>query len=343
MMRIIRWILLPFSLLYALIVWLRNRFYDIGILKSQSFPLPIVVIGNLAVGGTGKSPMTEHILRLISPLRNIAVLSRGYGRKTKGFRKVEVSSTAGEVGDEPLQIKRKFPQNTVVVCEDRCIGIEKIRRKHEGILLDDAFQHRKLRPSFSILLFDFASLQHVILPLPTGNFRDCLHESKRADLVVITKCPNKVDGDTRFQLQAKLHKYTQAPIFFSTIAYENPINDRGEQLHLHELQQKGILLITGIANPLPLLSHIEPMASSLKHIAYPDHHAFSASDIEKIKHSYDSIPTDNKLILTTEKDFQRLPEELKIQSPIFYIPIHQSILFNQDFEFENMVKRAFSC
>ena len=285
--------------------------------------------------------MTEYILRLINPCAKVAVLSRGYGRKTKGFKTVETTATAEEVGDEPLQIKRKFPENTVVVCEDRCLAIENIRRNHDAILLDDAFQHRKLRPSFSILLFDFSSLQHPVLPLPTGNFRDNLYESSRANIIIITKCPDMLDSDTRFRLQAKFQKYSQAPVFFSTISYSSPIDKKGTRLNLTDIQR--ILLVTGIANPAPLLSYIQHRTFSVKHLAYADHHNFSESDIAKIEAEFQKIEETDKIILTTEKDFQRLPKRLKLAYPVFYIPIQQKFLFNQSAEFENILKRAFAC
>jgi len=341
MMRLVRWLLLPVSPVYAALVWLRNRLYDQDVLKSRSFRIPVIVIGNLAVGGTGKSPMTEYILGMVRKSLRLAVLSRGYGRRTKGFRYVETTSAVGDVGDEPLQIKRKFPDCTVVVCEDRCRAVEQIQEAHDAVLLDDAFQHRKLRPSFAILLFDFRSLRKAMLPLPAGDFRDGMWESRRADAIVVTKCPPNVDSQTRFAIQAKLQRYSQAPVFFSEISYRDPVDDTGQTRDLETLKDQDVLLITGIANPAPLLSFLEQRTKSLKHFPFPDHHAFSGSDIARIKSAFSAIASANKLILSTEKDFQRLPGELKRDFPVFYIPIGQNFLFGQATEFESMVSRAF--
>jgi len=337
MMRLVRWLLLPVSPVYAALAWLRNRLYDHDVLKSRSFRIPVIVVGNLAVGGTGKSPMTEYLLQMVGTSRRVAVLSRGYGRKTRGFRYVNAFSSAEEVGDEPLQIKRKFPESTVVVCGDRCRAIEQIQDTHDAVLLDDAFQHRKLRPSFAVLLFDFRSLRRAMLPLPAGNFRDGMRESHRADVIVVTKCPPDVDPETRFAIQAKLRQYSQAPVFFSEISYRNLVGPTGQIRDLETLKERDVLLITGIANPAPLLSFLASKARSIRHLRYPDHHAFSGTDLARIRHA-----SADKLILTTEKDFQRLPEELKRGFSVFYVPIGQHFLFGQAAEFEGMVSRAFS-
>jgi len=341
MMRLVRWLLLPVSPVYAALAWLRNQLYDQDVLKSRSFRIPVVVVGNLAVGGTGKSPMTEYILDMVGRSRRVAVLSRGYGRKTKGFRYVETTSTVAEVGDEPLQIKRKFPENTVVVCEDRCRAIERIQDAHDAVLLDDAFQHRKLRPGFAILLFDFRSLGKAMLPLPAGDFRDGMWESHRADVIVVTKCPPNVHPETRFAIQAKLHRYSQAPVFFSEISYLDPVDDTGQTLDPETLKAQDVLLITGIADPAPLLSFLAPRTKSIRHLPYPDHHAFSGADIARIVSAFSAIASANKLILSTEKDFQRLPRELKRAFSVFYVPIGPHFLFGQAAEFESMVSSAF--
>jgi len=341
MTTIARWMLLPVSLLYAVIVWLRNRLYDWEVLKSRSFPLPVVVIGNLAVGGAGKSPMAEYVLRRVGASRKVALLSRGYGRKTKGFRYVKTVSAAEEVGDEPLQIKRKFPENTVVVCEDRCRAIDRIADDHDAVLLDDAFQHRKLRPSFSILLFALQSIRKPMLPLPTGNFRDAIQESRRADVIVVTKCPPDLDSQTRFDIQAKFHRHGHAPVFFSETNYGDLTNAVGQTQAIGTLKDRDVLLVTGIANPSPLLSFLKPKVASLRHLAYADHHTFSRADIARITTSFSGMASTDKLIVTTEKDFQRLPGGMKKDFPLFYIPIRQAILFGQAPEFDAVVSRAF--
>ena len=340
-MLLLRWLLLPFSLLYAGITWLRNRLYDQGVLKSRSFDLPVVIIGNLAVGGTGKSPMTEHILRIVKDSLQVAVLSRGYGRRTKGFRYVETSSLADEVGDEPLQIKRKFANTTVAVCENRCYGVDKLKSQHQAILLDDAYQHRQLTPSFAILLFDYASMLKPMLSLPTGNFRDSLIESKRAQLIVITKCPEMIPDETKSAIKARLAKYSEARLFFSRISYQSMVNAQGTTVTNEELSDKAILLLTGIANPKPLNDFIQPLAAKVYPLVYSDHHPFTSNDIKYIQEKFDAISHSNKIILTTEKDYQRLPTDISKKYPIFYIPIQQEILFNEGEIFAQHIKKAF--
>lgn len=341
-MKILRWFLLPITILYTVIVWCRNRLYDFGILKSTSYDLPVIVIGNLAVGGTGKSPMTEYVLRLVKDKYRVAVLSRGYGRRTKGFYHVESTSDARDVGDEPLQIKRKFPNNTVAVSENRCIGVEKLKDKHDAILLDDAFQHRKLTPSFSILLFDYQSLQKPILSLPTGNFRDLLQESRRADVIVVTKSPDTISSQDRFRIETRFLKYTKAPVFFSRIAYQSILNSNQEALDKSLLQHTTVLLVTGIANPTPLYNYLTPISQQVEHVSYPDHHAFSAADIDRITRTFTAISSLNKVILTTEKDMQRLPLSFLTEYPVYYIPITQEIAFNRGDAFNALILRSFA-
>lgn len=340
-MLVLRWLLFPVSLIYAFITWLRNRLYDLNFLKSESFELPVVVVGNLAVGGTGKSPMTEYILRVVADQHKVAVLSRGYGRKTKGFRYVEADALAHEVGDEPLQFKRKFPNNTVVVSENRCLAIHKLAPDHDAILLDDAFQHRRLKPSFSILLFDYASLLKPIISLPTGNFRDSLLESRRANIIVITKTPATIDSQSRFAIMSKLARYSKAPIFFSSIMYSDIVNANGQTLSLPELSKTSVLLFTGIAKPAPLQAFVEQNAANVQVINYADHHNFTEKNIQAIKDSFNQLPGSNKIILTTEKDFQRLNKDFYSNYPLYYIPIRQKINFDQDKQFESLIQKAF--
>lgn len=305
-------------------IWIRNRLFDIQILKSKSYPIPTIVIGNLAVGGTGKSPMTEFIIKLLQNKRQVATLSRGYGRKTKGFRYVEVSSMADEVGDEPLQFKNKFPAITVAVCEDRCFGVETLMDKHDVIVLDDAFQHRKLKPEFSILLFEFTSCLHPMFVLPMGNFRDLSGESSRADIIVVTKTPLYATQKEKELIKKNLiEKSGNTKIFFTSIVYGEavPITKKSIEISSHT----DVLLLTGIANPQPLLSYLEPLVKGIEHLSYSDHYAFKINDILLLKQRFERITNDAKVIVTTEKDAQRLrtPDFLDIlrDIPIVYIPI----------------------
>lgn len=340
MLRLIRYLLLPFSIIYSIITWSRNKLYDLNLLKSKSFDLPIVVIGNLALGGTGKSPMVEHILHIVNPLIKVTVLSRGYGRKTKGFRYVHETDEAINVGDEPLQIKRKFKENTVVVCENRVHAIEKIKNKTDAVLLDDAYQHRKLKPTFSILLFDYYSLNKPIITLPTGNFRDTLLESKRADIIVVTKSPSEINEVTKKNIVNRLKKHSDAPIFFSEITYQTLLTSSKQETDIRFFLEYHAILLTGIANPAPLYEYLVEKVKSITTIKFPDHHVFSEKDLLKIEHLFDNLPS-KKIIITTEKDIQRLPQDFVLKLPTYYIPIQQNILFNQSEEFNSLIKKAF--
>lgn len=343
MVRFIRWLLLPFSALYASIVFLRNWMYDNQLYKSTSFHCPVVVIGNLAVGGTGKSPMAEYILRLVKPDIRVALLSRGYGRKTKGFRYVTIHDSAKLVGDEPLQIKRKFPDLLVAVCGNRVEGIQRIQVEVDAVLLDDAYQHRALRPSFSILLVDYASLLTPLLPLPTGNFREPLRGSKRADVVVITKCPDNISPDLKFKIESRLRQYSQAPVFYTKIEYGSLTDITGNGLFPdgNRLADTEAVIVTGIAKPKPLIDYLHPRLKRTIHLPFGDHHAFSAHDLHKIENTFEKISALNKIIITTEKDMQRLPAWFIKQHPIYFLPIETTFLFDQANIFDHIVKRAF--
>lgn len=325
MIRLIRWILLPISLIYQGIVWVRNQLYDRGILSSRKFDIPTILVGNLIVGGAGKSPMTEYLIRLLADRYQVATLSRGYGRTTKGFRLVASGSSATEVGDEPLQFKRKFPQITVAVCEDRCAGIDQLRDTQDLIILDDAYQHRRLQPGFAILLFDYASLEQPKLTLPTGNYRDNFSAVKRADAIVITKCPSNLDSLQRKSLERPLRSYSDAPIFYTRIAYENAVSPfhPADELRLENLD---IVLFCGIAQPRPLLQYLEQQHNRVRPILFPDHHYFSEKDYKRIIQTFENNPSENKILLTTEKDLQRIDKKLLEKLPLYYLPIRIDFL-----------------
>ncbi len=342
MVKFVRWLLFPFSILYAAVVLLRNWAYDNQLYNSTSFHFPVIIIGNLSVGGTGKSPMTEYVLRLIKPHLNIAVLSRGYGRRTKGFRYVDIHDSAELTGDEPLQIKRKFPDATVIVCENRVRGIEQVQGQVDAVLLDDAYQHRKLRPSFSILLLDYESLQHPILPLPTGNFREMLPACKRADTIVITKCPDTVPAQMKFSIESRFRKYTSVPLFYTKIGYQKLQMKNGLLLDDTQLGDTVALVVTGIAKPQPLVSYLKPKFKEIIHLSFRDHHQFSPDDLDKISQTFQHIDSLQKVMITTEKDLQRLPSSFVDQHPLYFLPIDQVFLFGDAHMFDAIVKRAFS-
>lgn len=321
MITVLRWLLLPFSLLYQMIIWLRNKMYDKNIFKSHSFAVPTIVIGNLSIGGAGKSPMIEYIIRLLQDKYRIATVSRGYGRKTKGFKVVSVDSKAIMVGDEPLQFKKKFPNINVVVCEDRCTAVQKLTNSAEVILLDDAYQHRKLKAGYYILLFDFNSLFEPLLTLPTGNFRDIFSATKRADLVVITKSPQHISVAHKTHIEDLIRAYTMAPIFYSSIQYEGPISLSEAADTIHDLQGYRIILFCGIANPKPLINYLESKDNNVQVITFADHHNYSTSDYHKVITKYENVTDTKKIIITTEKDVQRIELDTFQNYPLYYIPI----------------------
>ena len=300
MLQLLRKIAFPISLIYALVVHVRNFLFDTGVFSSKSYRIPTICVGNLSVGGTGKTPMTEYVLRILAE-RNTAVLSRGYKRKSDGFYLANAKSTVLELGDEPYQIHRKFPEVAVAVDADRCNGIEKLEKlvNPEVIVLDDAFQHRKVKPTFSILLTTYQNLYVDDWYLPTGSLRDAKKEAKRADLIIVTKCPLGLDDIERNAIEAKLTPEKHQKVLFAHLAYHDCVSDGSEEkIPLKELKGRQVALVTGIASPGPLVRYLDDLGVDFKHFEFGDHHNFNASEIDKFK-GYE-------LILTTEKDFVRL-------------------------------------
>jgi tetraacyldisaccharide 4'-kinase len=327
-----RFLLLPFSWLYGLITLLRNLFYDAGIFNSYSFEPAVICVGNLNVGGTGKSPMIEYLARLLSEKWQVAILSRGYKRKTSGFRLASDVDNASTLGDEPFQFyKTMRGKVTIAVCADRAEGIRAILNSNPSIqviLLDDAFQHRRVKPLFSILLTELANPFHKDFVLPAGRLREWRSGAKRADVIVVTKCDS---AELQEQVGRELSVY-QKPVFFSRIRYKapQPFDGRGEM-------GKEIVLVTGIANPKPLVDYLEKNYKIVRHFAFADHHSFQKEEIEMMQREATSS------ILTTEKDFVRLvsPENKSLldESRWFYLPI-ESEFINTGSEFAAKVLQA---
>lgn len=337
MITFFRWLLFPLSLLYGIGVWIRNKLYDWHILKTKSYPIKTIVVGNLAVGGSGKSPMTEYLIRVFWQEYRLATLSRGYGRKTKGFLEVNVTNDVSQVGDEPLQFKRKFPSITVTVCEDRRKGIEQLMSYHDLIILDDAFQHRRIRGKVNILLFEYSSLLHPVIPLPTGNFRDLMNQIKRAEIIVITKCPKEIPQTEKAIIERKILKYGKRPIFYSYINYGQAIHAIDTSI-LPQLKDYSILLITGIANPTPLKQYLIQQATKVISIEFPDHHHFSDRDYQNISRHFNQMNAPNKIVLTTTKDLQRMDLNRFQDIPLYHLPI--STAFYEEDSFQRSVKQA---
>ncbi|MBK1442626.1 tetraacyldisaccharide 4'-kinase [Parapedobacter sp. ISTM3] len=328
-MTYLRAFLLPFSVLYGLVIWIRNRCYDWGWIRNTAFDKPVIVVGNLAVGGTGKSPMTEYLVKLLGGRYRVATLSRGYGRQTRGFLEVAGDDTAERCGDEPLQFKRKFPRLTVAVDEDRVHGVRLLlQRGHEVIVLDDAYQHRALRPGFAILLFDYRSMSLPKWLLPAGNYRDDFRERRRADLIVVTKTPPMATEAEKQRIRRSLAAARQVPVLFCGIGYGAPVkllpDDRADTALLDATCS--VLLVTGIANPAPLYDYLRAQAQEVVHLRYPDHYRYTPAAVRRIIRRFRDISNSNKLVVTTEKDAQRLMDpalhSLLTDLPVYVVPIH---------------------
>lgn len=337
-MRRLRLLLVPFALIYGIIVWIRNWLFDKGILKSTSYDFPVICVGNVSVGGTGKSPMIEYLIRVLKDDYKIATLSRGYKRKTRGFVLANSSTTAEDIGDEPLQFYHKFKNEIRVAVEaERTVGIERLRNlpnPPEVILLDDAFQHRKVKAGFHILLTPFADLYTDDWMLPAGNLREPIAGAKRADIIIVTKCPMFLSVEMQKKIEGKIHPKSYQQLFFTTIAYAEEVIGTHDTMLLSLFSESEFVLITGIANPTPLLQYLNEQQLRYTHLKYPDHHHFSESDIQQIKQK-----AMNTRILTTEKDFMRLQDSIE---KVYYLPI--SVQFVKDEEvFKEKVQTFVEC
>jgi len=327
-----RKILFPFSLLYGEIVAARNIFYNKGIIRSTSFNIPIINVGNLSVGGTGKTPQVEYLVRLLKDQYNLAILSRGYRRNTKGFLIADRSTTAADIGDEPMQYHAKFKNIIVAVDADRVNGIQQLKKlsaKPDVILLDDAYQHRKVVAGLNILLTSYDDLYVDDKMLPSGNLREKVKGAGRAQIIVVTKCPDELSEQDQFAIAKRLNAETYQTVFFSKINYSEEIIGDDVTLPISDLTGFEVLLVTGIANTKPLTSFLEKEKINYKHKKYTDHCSFSEKDLDKIKLAYSKIKTDKKLILTTEKDYVRSFMGL---DNFYYLPIETDFIdHKQDF------------
>ena len=333
-MKLIRFLLFPFAIMYDLVTTFRNFLFEIDFFKQKRFPIPVIVVGNLSVGGTGKTPQIEYLIRLLKNRYQIAVLSRGYKRKTKGFMKVANSHSANEVGDEPLQFFKKFPEVFVAVDEKRVSGIEQIlmHSNTDIVLLDDAYQHRKVTGSFYLLLTKFDDLFVDDFLLPTGNLRESRRGAQRANAIIVTKCPENFTENQQKSIKNKLEKY-QKPIFFTSISYSRILKGFSEIL-VDDLSNFEVLLVTGIANPSSLTRFLYDQKITFHHLDYPDHHQFLAKDIEQIRTQFNAIQNPKKLILTTEKDYVRLSSDIK---SCYYLEIETTFLGNQKEVFDSLL------
>lgn len=329
-MKLLRNISFPFVPVYYLVTWVRNKMYDLGIKTSKSYHIPIVCVGNLSVGGTGKTPMIEYLIRQLKDTCQIATLSRGYKRKTSGFQIANKDSSSESIGDEPFQFYNKFKNDIIVAVDfDRQNGIDKIQTfddKIDVILLDDAFQHRKVKAGLNILLTTYDNLYVDDIVLPTGNLREPKSGAKRADVIVVTKCPETLSNDEKVNIVNKLKPNSNQKVFFSAIKYSNFIINKNKKINLQDLNK--FTLVTGIANAEPLVNFLKSENREFKHFSFKDHHEFSENDISKF--------SKEEFVVTTEKDFMRLPNHESLKENLFYLPIEVKI--DEPTEFNTLVK-----
>lgn len=333
MLKSFRYLLFPFSVLYGSGVRLRNKLFDKNILRSASFNFPVICIGNLAVGGTGKTPMVEYLVQLLKDDFHPATLSRGYKRKTRGFAIADAETTALDIGDEPMQIRLKYPEIVVAVAEERIIAIPQILHEKpdtDVIILDDAFQHRPVKAGLNILLTDHANLFTRDLLLPAGDLRDTRSSSHRADKIIVTKCPPTLSNAQKQELIGEIAPRAHQSVYFTTIDYAEPYHlftGKPHDGHIFEV----ILLVCAIANPEPLKKATESMSESYEGIFFRDHHIFTSSDLKEIRKRFDAITARHKIILTTEKDAVRLTKyrDVIADLPIYVMPMRHRFLFDE--------------
>lgn len=331
---LLRYISLPIALLYGLVVAIRNKFYDSGLFSSIEFSLPVICVGNITVGGTGKSPHIEYLIELLKSNYQLATLSRGYKRYSRGFKLADENSNARDIGDEPFQFKSKYPGIEVCVAEERMTAIPQLlqRRSHvQVILLDDAFQHRTVRAGLNILLTDYGRLYTRDHIMPFGLLRENKRAAKRAEMIIVTKCPETLNSAQKQALIDEIKPEDHQAIFFSSIRYTAlyplsvftvPFNAQTE-----------ILLVCGIANPVPLIEKLEHDFNKVYQLTFKDHHYFTLDDIEEMHDAFRNISSKNKMIVTTEKDASRLmllkEKIIELQLPIYVQPIGILFLFDE--------------
>lgn len=325
-MKKFRLLLLPFSILYGLVMAVRNIFYNKEIFSSVRFSVPVIAVGNLSTGGTGKTPQTEYLIRLLSPLYNVAVLSRGYGRKTKGFILADENADAQTIGDEPFQFYTKFKQRIrVAVDANRVRGINNLLNLSPApdvIVLDDAYQHRKVQAGFYILLTAYGDIYADDFILPAGNLRESRAGAKRAGVIVVTKCPPDISAAEQNAIKKRLKPSHSQKVFFSCITYDDLAYSHSTSKTVAEIKEQPKVLVAGIAKPEPFYRHLQREGDVVK--TYPDHHDFTETEIKELIQLSETKP-----IVTTEKDYMRLNGRLP-QNRLFYLPIKSRFVNGSD-------------
>jgi tetraacyldisaccharide 4'-kinase len=343
---VLKLLLLPLALLYGLGVAIRNGLYSVDLLRGVSFGLPVISVGNLTVGGTGKTPHTEYLIRLLHEYLLLAVVSRGYKRKTSGYLEVATSHDASQTGDEPLQYKRKYPHVPVAVAESRSFAIPQVIRSYPGtqvVLLDDGYQHREVVPGLNILLTEYNRLYTTDWLLPVGRLREWRSEARRADYIVITKCPENISMEEMDSIRNVVRKRGDQQVFFSRYHYGNPYKmyGTGERIALHD--KLDVLLVVAIAGTEYLLEYVEGQSGAVRMLAYNDHHPFSSSDIRDVQQHFSLMDgTLEKIILTTEKDAMRLDVHRSVLQqtslPIYILPVAVQFIGDSPGAFDLAVK-----
>lgn len=344
-MQILKALLAPFSILFGLVIGIRNILFDVGIFKQYLPSLPTICIGNLTTGGEGKSPHTEYLVKLLKDDYKLATLSRGYGRKTKGFLLGNETTGYKNIGDEPAQYQLKFKTIQVAVCENRANGIEVLRKQPippEVIILDDAFQHRWVKPGLSLLITAYQKLFIDDHLLPWGNLRENKNGFKRANIIVVSKCPKTISIGLIDKIKQRLCLQAHQQLFFSCISYSPliSINPQFPFVDIKDLSTQTILLVTGIAQPQSLLDHLNSLNINTVHLKFRDHHDFKPEDATKIITTYNKLnKTGKEIIITTEKDAVKLRHQTALNAwPMYYLPIEIEILNNQGSEFNKSIK-----
>ena len=339
--------MLPLSWLYGLGVRLRNHLFELGILKSRSFDIPVISVGNITVGGSGKTPHVEYLIRLLKNNCKVAVLSRGYKRKSKGFVLADTETRMTDIGDEPYQMKTKFPDIHVAVDKNRCHGIDMLTsgettKDTDVILLDDAFQHRYVKPGINILLVDYHRLTIYDKLLPAGRLREPQSGKARADIVIVTKCPKDLKPMEYRVIIKAMDLYPYQQLFFTSLDYDDLYSVFGNTKRpLDSIKRTdNILLLTGIASPKQLANDISEYTSNITQLNFPDHHQFTAKDIERINSTFSNMPSP-KIIITTEKDTARLADmdglSDDVRQSLYKLPIRVKFMLDQEDEFNNKI------
>jgi tetraacyldisaccharide 4'-kinase len=339
----LKYLLYPFSLLYGLVMWIRNRLYDAGTLTAFKFDIPTIAVGNLSVGGTGKTPHVEYLIRLLKDQYRVATLSRGYNRKTRGYLLANEQSTAAQLGDEPMQFHQKFPDISVCVGEERMLAIPQLlgeKPDTQVVLLDDAFQHRSIRPGLNILVTEYSrpfTSDHVV---PFGRLREGRKGAERADCIIVSKCPPGMTTAQKQALQREIAPLPQQRLFFTSLQY-GVLYDMISGQPLSPAPDTSILLVCGIARPAPLVEHLKNIYQEVFLLSFPDHYYYSNGDLEKVRRELEGLPGRQKLVVTTEKDAVRLhllqPHLSALGLSMAVMPVEISFLFGEADSFNNYI------